>query len=314
MVGAKLDSVLPEDPAMPVQLAHFSDVHTLVGHWPGRPRRWFSKELTGYVNLHLLGRARRFKLSNTLTQTLIRQLPALAPDGWLFSGDASMIGLPCELQQAAKLLSVTTAPPAMAVPGNHDVYTRRSSQQQHFEQAFAPWQLGERLPGHHYPFARSFGPVTVIALQTATPNRNPIDASGEIGADQAARLRELCAKLPPGPRWVLTHYPIVTKDDTIEPHLHRLRDTVRARDIIRDCGIHAWLHGHIHRGYIAPPTAEWPCWKWNPGSLTQTDRWSFHRMILDEKAVELQVWRYDHRTQEFHPQPEQTQQIPWYVE
>ena len=39
-----------------------------------------------------------------------------------------------------------------------------------FEDAFAPWQQGQRVGSGHYPFARKVGHVWLIALNSAKPN------------------------------------------------------------------------------------------------------------------------------------------------
>ena len=143
-----------------VRLAHFSDVHVTV-----RPLGWAlrdlrSKRVSGWFNLKALGRGHNFRHAVAVARTLVADLRARRPDHLVFSGDATALGFTRELAHAAKLLHVTGgSPPGIAVPGNHDYYTRRAAKAGEFERVFAPWQHGERLDRHTYPFAQRVGHV-----------------------------------------------------------------------------------------------------------------------------------------------------------
>ena len=72
------------------------------------------------------------------------------------------------------------------------------------------------------------------------------------------RFRELCGRLGPGPRVVVTHYPLRTATGKIEVRTHRLRDHKTVLAAAKEAGISLWLHGHIHRGFVLHPTADIP--------------------------------------------------------
>src|SRR5262245_46243046 len=198
-------------PLMTVRLCHFSDVHLTI-----RPLGWtvrdvFGKRTTGWMNLSLLGRGKRFQHAPSVVDVLRCDLSTRGFDHIVFSGDATMLGFDSEMFAAAEAIGVndTTLPPAIAVPGNHDVYVARAARRRAFEEAFRPWQEGQRVGDSHYPFARKVGHVWLIGVNSARANFWPWDASGKVGEKQLERLRELAATLDSGPRIVVSHYPIL---------------------------------------------------------------------------------------------------------
>jgi 3',5'-cyclic AMP phosphodiesterase CpdA len=270
-----------------LRLAHFSDVHLTT-----RPLGWrvgdvFGKRTTGWVNVVALGRGRRFKHAATVTGALLHELRTRNFDHLIFSGDATTLAFRSEMQLAAKLLGVgdPSLPPAIAVPGNHDLYTRGAANAREFEAAFGAWQEGERVDGEHYPFAQKAGHVWLIGLNSATANFWPWDATGKVGEPQLDRLKRLCASLSPGPRVVVSHYPIVTSNRKPEPPFHRLRDFARVRDVCGGCGIGLWLHGHKHGWYVLEAGPDLPFPTVCAGSSTQTNRWGYHEYALDGAAL-----------------------------
>ncbi len=285
----------------PIRFAHFSDVHLTAKPLGWRPRDWFSKRITGWVNVRVLGRGRRFHSAPTVALALIRDIRERKPDAIVFSGDASHLGFESEMVAAAAALSVEddSLPPAIAVPGNHDYYTRRAAHGLGFERNFAPWQVGTRLEGFHYPFARKIGDVWFLGVNSATANRQRIDASGAVGPEQLARLRELVDKLDPGPRVLVTHYPLRTHDGLVEPRLHRLRDHEAVLETAKACGIALWLHGHIHTAYVLRPSPTIPFPVVCAGSATQDNRLSYYEHTLTDGTLTCRRREYSFETATF---------------
>lgn len=280
---------------MPTRISHFSDVHLTAKPLGWRPRDWFSKRFSGWVNVRVLGRGRRFRLAPTVAVALMADIRDRTPDAVVFSGDASHLGFESEMVAAAAALSVGDAsqPPAIAVPGNHDYYTHRAATGGGFERHFAPWQDGTRVAGHHYPFARKVGGVWLIGVNSATANRWRGDASGAVGPDQLHRLRELCAGLDAGPRVLVTHYPLRTAAGVVEPRVHRLRDHAAALETAAACGVSLWLHGHIHAAFVLPPSEEIPFPVACAGSATQNNRWSYFEHELSDDALTIARREFD---------------------
>ncbi len=270
-----------------VRLAHFSDIHLTARRLGWRPRDVASKRATGWVNMHLLGRGQRFRHAPAVVAAMMAEIRQRPFDGIAFSGDATGMGFASEFAVAAGALDVAdpSLPPAVAVPGNHDYYTLRAIRDGRFEEHFAPWQVGERIDGHPYPFARKVGHVWLIAVNSATANRWHWDASGAIGADQLARLQRLCERLDRGPRILVTHYPLRTAAGLVEQRVHRLRDHRTALTTAIECGISLWLHGHIHKPFVLPKSREIPFPIVCVGSSTQTHRWAYHDYTVEDSRV-----------------------------
>jgi 3',5'-cyclic AMP phosphodiesterase CpdA len=281
---------------MAVRLAHFSDVHLTARPLGFRPRDFFGKRFTGWFNLRVRGRGRSFRYAPTVTAAMLAAFRERKPDALVFSGDATGLGFESEFVAAATTLAVRAddLPPAVAVPGNHDYYTRRAVRELLFEQYFAPWQQGRRAdPEHLYPFATRIGDVWLICANTATANQWNWDASGAFGDAQLDRLDRLCADLDPGPRVLVTHYPLRTAAGLVEPRVHRLRDHEAALRTAIDCGIDLWLHGHIHKGFVLRPSPAIPFPVVCVGSSTQTNRWAYNEYVIDGHRLDGVVRTYD---------------------
>ncbi|OWK43409.1 metallophosphoesterase family protein [Fimbriiglobus ruber] len=285
-----------------VRLAHFSDIHLTASPLGWRPRDLVGKRVTGWLNIKVLGRGRRFRDAPQVATALGRDLRGRNLDGAIFSGDATRLAFESEFAAAVAALDVgdPALPPVVAVPGNHDHYTRPAVAAGLFEKYFGPWLVGTRVGPEMYPFARRIGHVWLIGANSCTANRWHGDASGAFGADQLARLRELCASLDPGPRVLVTHYPLRTAGGQIEHRLHRLRDHAAALATAVGCGIDLWLHGHIHHGFILPPTPEIPFPVVCAGSTTQNNRWTYNEYAITGTHVAVLHRRYDPKADAFH--------------
>ena len=266
-----------------IRLAHFSDVHLTTPQLGWRIRDLLGKRMTGWVNVRFLGRGRRFRHANTVVDVLLRELRERDFDHLVFSGDATTMAFDSEMTEAARRLGVgdETLPPVIAVPGNHDLYTAGAFHRQTFEKLFAPWQKGERVDEHTYPFARKVGHVWLIGLNSSTANFWPWDATGRVGEAQLERLRRLVVKLDPGPRVVVSHYPLLTRNRKPEARWHRLKDWQRVRHVAAECGAGLWLHGHKHAWYVLPAGEHLPFPSVCVGSSAQTDHWGYHEYAID---------------------------------
>ncbi len=258
-------------------LAHFSDVHVSSLPLGWRKSDYLSKRLTGWVNLRFLGRAKHFHDAAHVLAELIADLAIQKPNHLIFSGDATGLGFENELAIAVRIMSVANPAglPGLAVPGNHDYYTPRDVASGNFERSFDPWQQGERIEGHRYPFAQKVGAHWLVAVNSSTANRGLVDASGAVGPEQLGRLEVLLNRLSPEPRILVTHYPICLAEGQPEKRLHGLRDLPQVLEVLRDRGICLWLHGHRHHAYRLqhPPGMNFPviC----SGSATQHGRASY---------------------------------------
>ena len=111
-----------------IRLAHFSVIHMTSPRLGWRRRDALNKRPVGWMNVKLLGRGKRFRHADDVAAALRREFGGRGFDQLVFSGDATTMGFPAELRAAAARLGVgdSSLPRGLAVPGNHDVYVRRS--------------------------------------------------------------------------------------------------------------------------------------------------------------------------------------------
>jgi 3',5'-cyclic AMP phosphodiesterase CpdA len=270
-----------------VRLAHFSDIHVTARQLRWRPVDWFNKRVTGWINLQVLGRGHRFRDADKVVTALMRDLRARQPDRVVFSGDATSLGFPEELAHAADLLGVVGPEPlpGLAVPGNHDYYTREAAASGNFERYFAPWQQGERVDKAGYPFAQRVGSVWLVAVNSCRGNRWAWDAAGQVGDAQLTRLETLLGRLDAGLRILVTHYPVCLATGRRERHYHGLRDLADLLRVAAQGRISLWLHGHRHMGYhlALPDLAAFPvvC----VGTATGRGQWSYGDYTIRENRL-----------------------------
>ncbi|OAI41597.1 hypothetical protein AYO40_03005 [Planctomycetaceae bacterium SCGC AG-212-D15] len=268
---------------MSVRLAHLSDIHITAAPLGWQWQDWLNKRAAGWFNLRFLGRGWHFRDAETVLSQLVAELRTRRPDRIVFSGDATALGFEAEFARAAAILQLThpDTPPGLAVPGNHDYYTRTSAGLGHFERYFAPWQQGERESEHTYPFAQRVGHVWLIAVNSCTGNRWFWDAGGSVDAGQLERLGRLLRRIEGGPRVLVTHYPVAVENGSLERRSHALRNLSELVRVAAEGGVGLWLHGHRHRAYVLsrPGMAPFPvvC----VGSATQSGLWSFNEYTID---------------------------------
>ena len=283
---------------MPIRLAHVSDPHLTADGLAWCWHDWLSKRLFTWLNLRLR-RGERFARADHVLRRLLQDVEQRQVDHIVFSGDASALGFEAEFRRTADLLGVGRLA-GIAVPGNHDYCTRRAAASGDFERVFARWQQGERMDGQIYPFAQRVGDVWLVAVNSSKGNRWFWDASGRTGHDQLERLRLLLQRLPPGPRILITHYPICLKDGRREGLAHGLNDLRDTIEVAAAGGVSLWLHGHRHGFYWLqnPPLAPFPiiC----AGSATQAGLWSYGEYVIDGNRLSGTRRQYDPASDGFH--------------
>jgi 3',5'-cyclic AMP phosphodiesterase CpdA len=277
----------------PFRFAHISDVHvTVPSRW--RLRDYLSKRLTSWVNLRFRGREKAFPHTRPLLLAFQAELRARLPDLVVFSGDATALGFREEIDAAAELLGVRTPdlPPGFAVPGNHDYLTPAAARSGHFEAAFAPWLVGERIDQEEYPFARRCGPVWLVGVNSCIGNVLPQDARGRVGSAQLARLERLLKTLDDAPRILVTHYPVCDSDGRPDRLYHKLRDLPDLLRVAEAGRIALWLHGHRHEPFhLTPSGVSFPviC----AGSTTQRGVESYCEYALEDWKLTATARKFD---------------------
>jgi hypothetical protein len=119
------------------------------------------------------------------------------------------------------------------------------------------------------------GPLWLIGVNSSKGNRWFWDASGRVGGEQLKRLEILLGRLEPGPRILVTHYPVCLARGEPEHRHHNLRDLADLLQTAEHGGICLWLHGHRHESYHHASAEEAPFPIICSGSATQSGRWSY---------------------------------------
>lgn len=285
------------------RVVHFSDIHVFHAEAAWRAPDWFSKRLTGWMNLKYTPRGKQFRETLHVLRRLVDDIHARKPDLLLFTGDATSLGVEEEFALAAEVLRVGAAdsPPGLAVPGNHDYYTRRSVHEGLFEKYFAPWLVGDRVSEHIYPFGRREGPLYLLGVNSSRPTRWMWDSSGHVGPQQLKRLQELLARpnVQELPKILVTHYPIALPCGRPEKRHRRLRDLPALLEVVQNHGVNLWLHGHRHNAYHLEPTPEQPVPALCVGSGTMRDHWTYAEYTFDGKKLFIEYRAFQPRPAHF---------------
>ena len=88
-------------------------------------------------------------------------------------------------------------------------------------------------------------------------------------------------RLSPGPRILVTHYPVCLANGKPEKPWHLLRDLDDLVSVARNGCVRLWLHGHRHNAYILRDSALVPFPIICAGSLTQTGHWSYGALTIE---------------------------------
>lgn len=223
-----------------MRIAHLSDLH--FSHFTISPFQFFSKRWLGNLNL-LFCRKKEFDLSRL--RSLPELLQSLKVDLLLLSGDLTTTSHRGEFKKAqafassVEKLGIRT----VALPGNHDQYTRGAYKKQRFYQFF-PSDLKKDqvsltpLPDNWF----------LIALDSAIAT-SLVSSSGLFSKKSEETLEKILAGLPLNASIVLVnHYPLFNCDGNRRGLIHA--DRLRSL-LARHPSIKLYLHGHTHRHSFA---------------------------------------------------------------
>lgn len=225
---------------MALRFLHTSDIH-LLDLRGVTPWRYLNKRLTGGLNLAL---RRKGAHDGRLFDRMMAMVEPLEVERVVLTGDLTNLALEPEFELVRDKLDALPVP-ATVIPGNHDAYTRGTVRARRFERFLSPFMDGDRIEGAAYPFVQRFDGVALIGLSTAIATL-PLYATGEVGPDQLARLREILAATrdEQRARVVLIHHPPVAG---ISKRRHDLLDLAAFGEVLAELGAELVLHGHEHR-------------------------------------------------------------------
>jgi 3',5'-cyclic AMP phosphodiesterase CpdA len=229
-------------------LAHISDLHLtpILGFGPDH---WNVKRSLGYLNW---ARSRRIVHRLDVADRLVADMWQQGAEHVAVTGDIVNLGLPGEFGAALGWLKSVGPPDKVtAIPGNHDIYTRRMSGPACTEiwrdyLAADDWGAAftQRAP-NLFPFLRRVGPLALIGVNSAIPTR-PLVAAGRVGAEQLAVLEDCLVRLKHDNclRVVLIHHPPLPGQTAPR---RALQDADAMAALLTKCGADLVLHGHNHR-------------------------------------------------------------------
>lgn len=225
---------------------HVGDLH--FWRYPTNPFDLMGKRILGVANL-ALNRARRFPRGND--PLLTARIEALRADWTLFSGDFTTTALDSEYEAAAKALSPSlerSGGGILAVPGNHDRYTRQAIRNRVFESALGSW-----VPEKKIPYAVELGEgVWLWGLDPTTSNG--IGSFGSLKDEDVAQLHAWWSRSKGNVRelWILCHFPAeVPAADFVPDRGVQLRNADGLLAFMKESAVPIlFLHGHYHHRWI----------------------------------------------------------------
>ncbi len=227
------------------RLAHLTDLHATPIAGVRLPDLAL-KQLLGWLSWQV---RRRHIHRPEILAGLVEDLHGEAPDHVVVTGDLTNVAHAGEFAAARRWLErIGDAALLSVVPGNHDAYVAAP-----FAASWALWREylasdreGPDCAGSavEFPTLRVRGPLALVGLNTATPT-GPLLATGQVGAEQLARLEERLEELAGSglSRVLLLHHP---PTEGAVPR-RALTDAGAVRAVLARAGAELVLHGHAHR-------------------------------------------------------------------
>ena len=230
-----------------MRIAHISDLHFAKASLS--PMQFFSKRWLGNLNL-LFCRQKEFN-QEQLAQ-LVELFKSLKVDLVLISGDLTTTSQAQEFRLAVEFVDTLTKQgiQVIAIPGNHDQYTKSAYKKRLFYQFFPSKFTTSQfdLNAHGLAVKELPNGWFLIALDTAIAT-SLISSRGYFSPDLEERLELTLANLPADrPILLANHFPFFDPDGPRKA----LGRSSALRDLIaRYPAIKLYLHGHTHRHTVA---------------------------------------------------------------
>jgi len=236
-----------------------------------RPRCATPTTLAVFADPHLstrkVGTWKRFHETERRLSAAVADVNRRGVDAVVVAGDLTENGHPADFERVHDLLG-DLAPPALAVPGNHDVPMAGDPHETPpvgaFERRFAPGG---------FPFHARVGGVDVVGLNTASAPDGSLSDSHE-GAVSPPALSWLAETLPEVETpLVVGHHPLAGADDDDLPvgkwrSSVPLRDADALRETMAAGDAPLYLSAHLHvptvaragavRELVVPPLCSFP--------------------------------------------------------
>jgi len=268
-----------------LSILHFSDIHLPFGEGVrGGVGMLHPKRALAAVN-YALRRAHRYAGGMDKVRALHAFLDSHPADFVFYTGDSVNYGLEGELVRASRVvrgLLSRAGTRALAVPGNHDLYTPRAVRD--YAKAFAFCE-----PAKGRPEAVELSDVAAaVTLSSALPHFPFWDSTGAVPEAELSRLAEILDREDIRRKavvFLLMHYPPQDARG-----LHSLRKPEALLELIASHPNVQVCHGHKHRRGVAALSAGQN--QYGAGSLTGEGRAGFWWYELDGAVLSATPYRY----------------------
>mgnify|MGYP001799379816 CR=1 FL=1 len=260
------------------RMIHLSDLHFSYFTWS--PLQFFSKRWIGNANLLL---SRRTTFVPHALEDLPELFASLGVEKVLFTGDASTTGLKKELEKAAHFFEKISQKniQVMALPGNHDHYTKKDYKRKTFYRYFPSKSLEENGV-ETLPLADGWNYVGLDAV-LSTPFYS---SEGRFSEKIEQNLLNTLDVLGPEKILLASHFPYIP----FERPLKRLQRGEKLEKIIKkDPRIQIYAHGHTHRRCIADLRKEGPLIL-DSGPVSHIQKGSFYLYDLSKNQIEITIY------------------------
>ncbi len=223
-----------------IRIAHISDLHFSKATF--NPLQFFSKRWLGNINL-IFSRQQDYLAERLFP--LVSLFKELDVEHVIITGDLTTTSLRQEFLLASALVSQFKEAgfSVLALPGNHDHYTKRAFRKKLFYQFFDPPFDEQGIAVK--PLGKGW---RLIALDTAIAT-SLISSRGYFSPLLEKRLEKILSEIPSDEAVVLAnHFPFFQHDSPRK----RLERGVELKNLIaRFPRIKFYLHGHTHRHCVA---------------------------------------------------------------
>lgn len=178
----------------------------------------------------------------SVAEALLQQVPALAPDVIVVSGDLTQRAKRHQFEAARDYFNKLPDIPRLVIPGNHDVPLWRI-----FERMFKPRSLYQEIICADLNPVLEVGNAVLVGLDSTAPRRSI--SNGRLDLPQLKHSAEVFARVPEDKvRIVVAHHQFAPgHDKRLDVPMPRAR---RAIEHFIDQGVEIILGGHLHRSYI----------------------------------------------------------------
>jgi 3',5'-cyclic AMP phosphodiesterase CpdA len=177
-----------------------------------------------------------------VAEALVRQIPSLASDAIIISGDFTQRAKRHQYQQARELLDQLPGLPTVVVPGNHDVPLYRI-----FERMLWPHALYREYISDVLDNVTRIDGAVIVSLDSTSPYGGV--TNGRITQEQLDFCEQSFRETPAGAaRIVVAHHHFAPAPDY--ERSHTMRGAKRAMNRFLELGVDMILGGHLHRAYI----------------------------------------------------------------